>query len=244
LVTAVPVFARCGKQPASSPPGINSGRLAWNLPDGALVLAALLAAPFLAGCAQIKTFTVAPSTICPGETVKVDWAASGTHASVTLEALPPLAGAGEVPAEGSRTLHPMEDTRFILRAPGVLKSAQREWDVQVVPGKSARIWGGVAQCSGQPPAVSASFTVQQQDTSAGIHAESIANSYSRPLILRKDGVEVEIPPKGETNRFGNVPALGTWTIISPIAPEETCDSALAAVARRLIVKAQMSCPGR
>jgi hypothetical protein len=176
--------------------------------------------------------------------VKVDWAASGNNGSVTLDAVPPLAGTGEVPAEGSRMLQPTENTRFILKAPGVLKSAQREWDVQVVPGKSARIWGGVAQCRGQPPSVSASFTIQQQDTSARIHAELVANNYSRPLIVRKDGVEVEIPPKGETNRFGNVPALGTWTIASPVAPEETCDSALAAVARRLIVKTQMSCPSR
>lgn len=244
LVTRVPTFALWGKQPAFSPPGMNPGRPAWNLPDRTLVLAALLAAPFLAGCAQIKTFIVAPSTICPGETVKVDWAASGTHASVTLEAVPPLAGTGEVPAEGSRTLHPVENTRLILKAPGVLKSAQREWDVQVVPGKSARIWGGIAQCSGQPPSVSASFTIRKQDTSARIHADMVANSYRRPLIVRKDGVEVEIPPKGETDRFGNVPALGTWTIASPVAPEETCDSVLAAVARRLIVKAQMSCPSR
>jgi hypothetical protein len=202
----------------------------------------LLAAPFLAGCAQIKTFTVAPSTICPGERVKVDWAASGNHASVTLDAVPPLAGTGEVPAEGSRMLHPIENTRFILKAPGVLKSAQREWDVQVVPGKSARIWGGIAQCAGQRQSVSTSFTVRQQDTSPGIHAELVTNNHSRPVIVRKDGAEVEIPPKGGTDRFRNVPVLGTWTIASPVAPEETCDSVLAAVANRLTVTAQMSCP--
>jgi hypothetical protein len=212
------------------------------MPDRTLILAALLAAPFLAGCAQIKTFTVAPSTICPGETVKVDWAASGTNASVTLEAVPPLAGTGEVPEEGSKMLHPLENTRFILKAPGVLKSAQREWDVQVVPGKSARIWGGVAQCTGQPPSVSTSFTLQQQDTSSGIHAERVTNNYPRALIVRKDGVEVEIPPKGGTDRFRSVTALGTWTITSPVAPEETCSSALAAVANRLTITAQMSCP--
>jgi hypothetical protein len=210
-----------------------------------LVLAALLAVPFLAGCAQIKTFTVAPSTICPGETVKIDWATSGNHGSVTLDAVPPLAGAGEVPAEGSRMLHPAENTRFILKAPGVLKSVQREWDVQVVPGKSTRIWGGVAQCIGQPQSVSTSFTIQQQDTSPGIHAEVVTNNHpTRPLIVRKDDMEVEIPPKGGTDRFRNVPALGTWTIASPVAPEETCASALAAVANRLTVTAQMTCPSR
>jgi hypothetical protein len=234
----MPVLAHHGKQPL---PGINPGKAAA-LPDLPLVLAALLAAPLLAGCAQIKTFTVAPSTICPGETVKIDWAATGNHGSVTLDAVPPLSGTGEVPAEGSRMLHPAENTRFILKAPGVLKSAQREWDVQVVPGKSARIWGGVAQCTGEQPSVSTSFTLQQQDTSSGIHAELVTNNYPRPLIVRKDGVEVEIPPKGGTDRFRNVTTVGTWTITSPVPPEETCDSALAAVANRLTITAQMSCP--
>jgi hypothetical protein len=174
--------------------------------------------------------------------VKIDWAATGNHGSVTLDAVPPLSGTGEVPAEGSRMLHPAENTRFILKAPGVLKSAQREWDVQVVPGKSARIWGGVAQCTGEQPSVSTSFTLQQQDTSSGIHAELVTNNYPRPLIVRKDGVEVEIPPKGGTDRFRNVTTVGTWTITSPVPPEETCDSALAAVANRLTITAQMSCP--
>ena len=209
--------------------------------DRLLVLIALLASPFIAGCAQIKSFTVAPSTICPGETIRVDWAVSGNAASVSLDAVPPLAGIGEVPEEGSRMLNPVESTRFILKAPGVLKSVQREWDVQVVPGKSGRIWGGVAQCAGQPQSVSTSFTIQQQDTSSRIHAELITNNYTRTLRVRKDGVEAEIPPKGKTDRFKNAPAMGAWTIASPVCPDETCDSALAAVARRLTIRMQMSC---
>jgi hypothetical protein len=222
-------------------PRINPEKAASNVPDRSLILAALLAAPFLAGCAQIKTFNVAPSTICPGETVKIDWAASGNNASVTLDAVPLLAGMGEVPVEGSRMVNPAESTRFILKVPGTLKSAQREWDVQVVSGKSARTWGGIAQCSGQPQSISVSFTVQQQDASSGIHAELVANNYPRPLIVRKDDLEVEIPPKDGTDRFKNVPAMGTWTITSPVLPEETCENALAAVARRLTVNMQMSC---
>ncbi|GAB1718993.1 MAG: hypothetical protein NTAFB09_07240 [Nitrosospira sp.] len=229
------------KQPASAMPGINPAKTASSLPDRPLILAALLVVPFLAGCAQIKTFNVAPSTICPGETVKIDWAASGNNASVMLDAVPPLTGIGEVPAEGSRMVTPVESTRFILKVPGVLKSVQREWDVQVVPRESARTWGGIAECSGQPQSISVSFTIQQQDTSPGIHAELVTNSYLRPLIVRKDDMEVEIPPKDGTDRFKNVPAMGTWTIASPVAPEETCESALAAVARRLTVNMQMSC---
>ena len=71
-----------------------------------LVMATLLITPLIAGCAQIKSFSVAPSTVCPGETVKIDWQASGNSGNVTLDAIPPLEGMGEVATEGSRSLTP------------------------------------------------------------------------------------------------------------------------------------------
>ena len=68
-----------------------------------------------------------------------------------LNAVPSLEGVGGGPAEGSRSFAPTQDTRFILEVPGLLKSAQREWDVTVVPSQSSRLLGGVAQCEGSPP---------------------------------------------------------------------------------------------
>src|SRR5688500_15323434 len=101
----------------------------------------LLIVPLIAGCAQIKYFYGSRSTAWPGGTVKSDWEGTG---KVTLDAVPPLEGIGEGPLEGSRSFAPAQSTRFVLKAPGLLKSDQREWDVQVIPGESSRLLGGIA----------------------------------------------------------------------------------------------------
>src|SRR5690348_195746 len=126
------------------------------------MLVALLVTPLVAGCAQIKHFSAAPSTICPGEPVQVEWKASD---KVTLEAAPPLAGTGEGPPEGSRSLSPGQNTRLTLKVSALLKSAQSEWDITVIPARSSRLVGGIAQCEGNPAAVTATFSVPQKDTS-------------------------------------------------------------------------------
>jgi hypothetical protein len=206
--------------------------------DRSAISVILLIVPLIAGCAQINFFSVAPSTVCPGETVEIDWEASG---KVALSAAPPLEGMGEGPAEGSRSFTPTQSTRFVLKAPGLLKSDQREWDVQVIPRQSSRLLGGVAQCGGNPPSVSTSFTIQQKDTSSRVRAVSVANNYNRQLSVSKEEVEVEIPPNGTTDRFKTTPITGTWTVRTPVAPGENCDTALDAVRGRLTIKTQMSC---
>lgn len=62
--------------------------------DRFLVLTTLLIAPLVAGCAQIKSFSVTPSIVCPGETVEIDWKASD---KIALDAAPPLEGTGKGP---------------------------------------------------------------------------------------------------------------------------------------------------
>ena len=206
--------------------------------DRLAILATLFLTPLIAGCAQIKSFSAAPSTVCPGETVQIDWEASD---KVMLNAVPSLKGVGEGPAEGSRSFAPTQNTRFILEVAGVLKNAQREWDVTVVPSQSSRLLGGVAQCEGNPPLVSASFSIQQKDSSSRIRAVSIENNYRRTLKVSKDDIEAEIAPDSATDRFKNVPVIGTWKIHAPLGAGEACDNVLEAVRSRLTIKAQMSC---
>lgn len=220
---------------------MSAGGQARGMHDQFLILATLLIIPLIVGCAQIKSFSVAPSTTCPGETVEISWETSGNADKVTLNAIPPLADTGEEPASGSRTFAPTQSTRFILKASGLLKSDQREWDVQVIPNQSSRLLGGIAQCEGDPQSVLTSFTIQQKDTSARVRAISIANNYHRPLSVSKENVDVEIPPISTTDRFKSIPLIGTWTVRTPIGPDESCDSVLKAVAGRLTIKTQMSC---
>lgn len=209
--------------------------------DRLLVLVALLVTPLVAGCAQIQFFQVSPSTACPGEPVEIRWQASGNVGNVTLNAVPPLEGMGEVPDAGSRSFAPMQSTRFTLKAPGLLKSDQREWDVQVVPGQSSRLLGGVARCGGDPQSVLTSFSIRQKDTSSRVRAVLITNHYHRPLLVNREGMETEIPPNGTTDHFKNVPVTGTWTVRTPVGNNESCENVLDAVAYRLTIKTQMAC---
>ena len=208
------------------------------MPERFQAWAALLITPLIAGCAQIKYFSVVPTTICPGETVQIDWKASD---KVTLDAAPPLPGTGEGPAEGSRSFSPTQNTRFTLKVPALLKSAQREWDITVIPTQSSRLLGGVAQCEGHPASATASFLIEQKDTSSRVRAISVANNYHRPLKVSKDNVEAEIAPGSTTDQFKNVPVSGAWTIRAPVSLEETCDAVLESVRNRLTINTQMSC---
>ena len=205
--------------------------------DRFLVLAMLSITPWITGCAQIKSFTVAPSTICPGESVEITWKASD---AVSLSASPPLAGEGEGPAEGARSLAPQRSTRFTLKASGLLKSDQREWDVQVIRSETERFLGGLGRCE-DDRFVTTAFTIEQEVTSARVHAVSIVNQYKRPLLVSKDGIEVEIPANSATERFKTVPVAGIWTIRARVAPNESCGAALDAVSGRLSIKTRMSC---
>jgi hypothetical protein len=200
-----------------------------------LVWVALFTTPFIGSCAYIYSFSVAPSTVCPGERVKVSWQASD---KVVLEANPPLVGMGEKPAEGSQFFTPKQSTRFILKAPGLIKGAQREWDVQTI---RSRLLGGIAQCGGNPQSVLTSFTIQQKDASPRVHAVLITNNYRRPLWVSKDGTEVEIPPGGTIDRFKDMPLTGLWTVRTPVGSDESCDSVLKAISNRLTIRALTSC---
>ncbi len=203
-----------------------------------LVLAMLVATPVIAGCAQIRSFNVSPGTMCPGEKVNIDWKASG---DVVLTTVPSTQGEGAGSAEGTRSFTPKESTRFVLKVPGLLRDAQREWDVEVIPGQSERLLGGIAECGGSPAFVSTSFTLAPEDISARVRAVSVENGYRRALLVNKGGREVEIFPNSATDRFKDMPVAGAWTLRAPVGDGENCDGALDAVRGRLTIRTQMSC---
>ena len=127
-----------------------------------------------------------------------------------------------------------------MKAKGLLKSDQREWDVQVIPSQAERFLGGLGRCE-DDRFVTTAFTIEQEATSPHVHAVSIVNQYKRPLMVSKDGIEVEIPANSATERFNAVPVTGVWTIRARVGPDETCGDALDAVSGRLSIRTRMSC---
>src|SRR5258705_5155728 len=58
--------------------GASKGLFPVNFPTRLSLLACVVLTVGLAGCASISQLTVAPTTVCPGESVNVSWRTCGT----------------------------------------------------------------------------------------------------------------------------------------------------------------------
>jgi len=200
----------------------------------------LCGAVALTGCAsQINHFSVSPYVACAGEPVTASWDVG--EGQVSLEADRALPGLGPQPREGRREFALAADTRFTLKARGALTSAQSEVDVRVLPAASPLTIGGIAACERALGTVAVTLAVSDQVVTPASRALTLTNPYPRLLVVSKDGVEASLAPHGTSDRFKDRPAAGRWRVSAPLAPDETCATALEDVAHRLTLQAQLSC---
>lgn len=194
----------------------------------------------LTGCAShINHFSVSPHIACAGEPVTASWDVGKGEA--VLEADHALPGLGPQPAQGRREFTLTADTRFTLKARGALRTAQSEVDVRVPPAASPLVLGGVPACERALGAVAVTLTVSGEVVTPASRALTLANPYPRLLIVSKDGVEAALAPHGSSDRFKDRPAAGRWRVAAPLAQDESCATALAELAQRLTLQAQLSC---
>jgi hypothetical protein len=196
----------------------------------------LVVALLLAGCASVQSFVASPRTVCAGDAVTVSWAAEGT---VELQSEPPLPRIGPKEAAGSETFRPAQATRFSLRVTRLLSSETAEADVAVAPRE--REFGGLAMCAPAAGAVSLSVPLGESQLSSAIKLASVTNMNPRQTTISKGGVAAAIAPGGTSTEFRGQPAVGAWELRVPLAPGETCDAALGALANRLTFKLRFIC---
>jgi len=70
---------------------------------------------------------------------------------------------------------------------------------------------------------------------------SVTNMNARPILLRKENVQVTLLPGETSSAFDHLPAQGTWIVTSPLKHSESCEDGLAAVHDRLTVRIAFSC---
>lgn len=189
-----------------------------------------------AGCASIQTFHVAPRNVCLGNPVTVTWAASG---DTVLSAEPPLPGTGPVPSSGSQQFTPSQSTRFTLTVRRALSSQTAEADVAVMP--PAHEFGGLTSCSAVERALTISVSLAEPQVSSAMPVASVTNMNPRDIVLTKGDVRDTLAPGAASSAFAGQPAMGTWTLRVPLAPDETCAQALASVAYRLTFRLTFAC---
>jgi hypothetical protein len=129
------------------------------MPERFQTWAALLT-PLIAGCAQIK-FSVVPTTICPGETVQIDWFSD----KVTLMLRPAAREREKVLRRGQIVLsYEMHDSRS---GSGIAQECPAGWDITVIPTQSSRLLGGSCTVRGSSCICDGIFDRQRILASAG-----------------------------------------------------------------------------
>ncbi len=196
----------------------------------------------LAGCAHIVDFDVSPRTICPDEQVFATWDVGAGQTK--LEAKAPLEGLGVKPQQGRQSFSLASSTTFTLKTVAPFHSEQREMDVTVLAASSMSRFGEIAHCEADTAAPTVSFVVSDKDVSRASRALVVRNPYTRPITVQKDGIEVTLAPKMETDHFKDISMIGAWTIRAAVGQGETCSAALHDVGERLIFRTQLGCAGR
>jgi hypothetical protein len=195
------------------------------------------------GCAQVTHFDAQPRTVCAGDSVQLNWSASG---SVALQSEPPTPQTGPKPSNGSERIAVSADTRFLLVAKRLWTSDKAERDVKVTP-KSME-YGDDASCDAAGNSISAKFTLDSPQLSSTLKVRSITNKNHRTVVLQKAGacnaaggcVPVTLDDAGTTAELAG-PATGQWTVTAPLRQGEQCHDALTAVANRLSLQFNLAC---
>ncbi len=198
-------------------------------------LAVATAAAMLAGCASIHHFAVSPRTACSGDTVVADWSAAG---QVQLSSTPSLQGTGKQPDHGQKPFLVHQSTRFVLTAKRLFGSKTAEADVSVAPRE--RSYGTVASCDAESRRISADLTLEHQ-LSGSFSVATVGNPLDRQLRVAKAGKTQTLPPHGRSNAFRGEATRGVWQLSSPLAPGETCESAMRSIRQRLQMQLQLIC---
>jgi len=189
-----------------------------------------------AGCASIENFSANPRTACAGDAVTVTWAAVG---DVTIGSEPPVADIGAKASSGSQRFVIDRNTRFTLKTSRLFSCKRTEADVVVAP--PAREFGGIAACSAADRAIALTVPLDERQVSSALKVSSVTNANRRAIVLAKGGRQATIPAGGRSAEFDREPVAGTWTLRTELAPSESCEDALRAVANRLTFRVGFGC---
>jgi hypothetical protein len=118
-------------------------------------------------------------------------------------------------------------------------SQTAEADVAVVP--PAREFGGLSSCSAAEHVVTLSVSLAEPQVSSAVTVASVTNMNPRDIVLTKGDVRDTIAPGAASSAFAGQPAMGIWTLRVLLAPDETCEHALASVAHRLTFRIAFAC---
>jgi hypothetical protein len=202
------------------------------------------------GCnARVKTFSVEPRFICPGQQVVVRWDVVG---SADLTFLPRVAGSpdGRVDSSGEVALRPTGSTRTSLRVTRFLgEPTGADVDINLpAPVRIAADLNDAARCEHGVLTLTARLTEISPDLRAELVTveDSERRSYD---ITRMDAaqhpIRAHVARGVSTAAFANLPMAGDWMLSSPLVAPEACptDGSPGNIPHVLTVYAYAGCQG-
>lgn len=174
----------------------------------------------LLACAPtISRFTATPHEVCPGTPVQIAWRVSGGSAKLTTD--PPLS------SQSDESYVPTTTTQFILTVEPLLgKPKSRETE--------ATVYTGIA---GEPQPSEIAFMPPCQRGGVVATAERplaewdprltvgwVETNEERDLTLSHEGRQATLTAgQPGTQAFDGTQLAGTWSLVIPLLPSESCD---------------------
>ena len=180
----------------------------------------LIASWGLAACAPtISQFTATPHEVCPGTPVQIKWKVSGGSAKLATD--PPLSSQSE------ETYVPTTTTQFILTVEPLLgKPKSRETEATVYTGVASQLQPSeiafMPPC--QPGSVVATAERPLAEWDPRLTVGSVETDEERDLTLSHEGRQATLTAgQPGTQVFDGTKLAGSWSLVIPLLPNESCD---------------------
>jgi len=177
------------------------------------------------GCAPTAKISASPNAVCAGRAVRLSWEGSAAGALTSEPASTDSAGLGDVPASGSKTVHPRTTTTYRFEVGSVLASRAVTTEVRVleVPKEPVRVAPGRDDdnvvCRGNRMAVAAHVPADAWDKR--LRVDLVSSGDGRTYQVVHQVARDEVGP-GASAAFRDLPLAGAWTLETELRPGEEC----------------------
>jgi hypothetical protein len=156
----------------------------------------------------IRSFRVEPPARCgPGE-ARLSWEATGP---ARLESEPPVAGLGEVPASGSKTVAVQETTVFELSLAEGAEPRFTRAEVHVISPEVPELFQAAARDC-RSGTLLARATVPASQWPDEIVVSSVQSDAAGPVRVSHDGTSALLSPHLASDAFRGMPYRGEWIV--------------------------------
>ena len=180
----------------------------------------------LFACAPTAKISASPNAVCAGRAVRLSWEGSAAGELTSEPASTDSSGLGDVPASGSKTVHPRTTTTYRFEVGSVLakRSVATEVRVLEVPKQPVRVapTGGEADgvaCLGDRIRATAHVPADAWDKR--LRVDLVSSGDGRTYKVMHQVARADVGPEASAE-FRDLPLAGAWQLETALRPGEDC----------------------